>query len=708
MTIRPLSLSLIAVLSAGPVLAQTETAPDRVGRIAAVTGTVSFHLAGATEWQVASRNLPVTTGLAVWSAPAAEAALDVSGSRIVLGSGTELDVDRLDAQTMATTQPQGETYWHLRAVAADTYVVHTPRGTVTLATDGRYAIASGDTDHPTTITVLDGSATLTDGPDAPPVVTGQELTITGDGAANATASLGPVVEDAFLRHVLAEETPRTPTPRTSSAPAIVAQMTGADALDDVGRWTESAEYGPVWYPPAADYVPYRQGNWAYVAPWGWTWVDAAPWGFAPSHYGRWSRFDGRWGWVPGRDWAPGQAPVYAPALVGFIGGAALGIGVGAAREQFVGWAPLGPREAYRPPYQVDRRTIDILNQPNGATRPVALDRGAITIVPTQILTTSAPVGTAFQSGAGIAVGAAPVINFRPQTVPTRATLGATRAMLQQINPVGLTAPTSHIGAGPTLSRAVLEGPRPEIAPSTPPISPLGGAAVGAAIGAVGGSLLRPPARSNDLPTLRQRGDTPSGIPTPTAQPRPPIRPNLLDPTQNERRGPDLLSGRNPIAVPPPNFPRPGAIATPYRPEPPRIAAPAPAPAPIFREPPSLREQRQLQLQPAFREPPPVQQQRPPPPQPQREQPPPAFREPPPIQQQRPPQPQPQPQSQREPQREPPPPAFRAPPPIQQQRPPPPQPEPQRVPPPPMSRPAPPSRPQNAPPRPEERERRPER
>ena len=348
MTIRPLSLSLVAVLSAGPALAQTETAPDRVGRIAAVTGTVSFHLAGATEWQVATRNLPVTTGLAVWSAPAAEATLDVSGSRIVLGSGTELDVDRLDAQTMATTQPQGETYWHLRAVAADTYVVHTPRGTVTLATDGRYAIVSGDTDHPTTITVLDGSATLTDGPDAPPVVTGQELTITGDGATNATASLGPVVEDAFLRHALAEEAPRPPAPRTASAPAIVAQMTGADALDDVGRWTESAEYGPVWYPPAADYVPYRQGNWAYVAPWGWTWVDAAPWGFAPSHYGRWSRFDGRWGWVPGRDWAPGQAPVYAPALVGFIGGAALGISVGAAREQFVGWAPLGPREAYRP------------------------------------------------------------------------------------------------------------------------------------------------------------------------------------------------------------------------------------------------------------------------------------------------------------------------------------------------------------------------
>ncbi len=58
-------------------------------------------------------------------------------------------------------------------------------------------------------------------------------------------------------------------------------------------------------------------------PWGWTWVDDAPWGFAPYHYGRWASFGGRWGWIPG---PYGVTPVYAPALVAWIGGGRGGSG----------------------------------------------------------------------------------------------------------------------------------------------------------------------------------------------------------------------------------------------------------------------------------------------------------------------------------------------------------------------------------------------
>ena len=285
---QPAALPPLTPPSAQPALAPP---PSRVGRIAAVTGSVSFHLAGATEWQVASPNLPVTTGTALWVAPAGEAAIGIDGgNRAVLGPSTEFDLDRLDDQALAATQAQGESYLHLRLVPpGETNTVQTPRGVVTIASAGRYAIASGDTEHPTLITVLDGAATLTGIPATAEIGPGQTLTITGDGAATPfTPSLGAAVQDAFLRHVLAEERP--PAARPSPAPAIVAQMTGAEALDEVGEWSENAEYGPVWYPPVASYVPYRQGKWAYVAPWGWTWVDDAPWGFAPTHYGRWAQF----------------------------------------------------------------------------------------------------------------------------------------------------------------------------------------------------------------------------------------------------------------------------------------------------------------------------------------------------------------------------------------------------------------------------------
>ncbi|MFO1296524.1 MAG: DUF6600 domain-containing protein [Rubrivivax sp.] len=83
------------------------------------------------------------------------------------------------------------------------------------------------------------------------------------------------------------------------------------------------DYGAIWYPSTvtAGWAPYRYGRWAWVRPWGWTWVDEAPWGFAPFHYGRWVHWHGRWCWAPG---GYVQRPVYAPALVAWVGGPGLG------------------------------------------------------------------------------------------------------------------------------------------------------------------------------------------------------------------------------------------------------------------------------------------------------------------------------------------------------------------------------------------------
>ena len=55
--------------------------------------------------------------------------------------------------------PQGQIYLRLRALApGETYTVTTPRGAVTIAPPGRYDIVAGDTDNPTRVTVLEGSA----------------------------------------------------------------------------------------------------------------------------------------------------------------------------------------------------------------------------------------------------------------------------------------------------------------------------------------------------------------------------------------------------------------------------------------------------------------------------------------------------------------------------------------------------------------------
>src|SRR5208282_5188732 len=88
-----------------------------------------------------------------------------------------------------------------------------------------------------------------------------------------------------------------------------------------GRWDTAQGYGEVWYPKVpAGWVPYADGRWVWIVPWGWTWVDAESWGFAPCHYGRWALIGESWAWVPG---AFEPFPVYAPALIGFLGGSGL-------------------------------------------------------------------------------------------------------------------------------------------------------------------------------------------------------------------------------------------------------------------------------------------------------------------------------------------------------------------------------------------------
>ena len=56
-----------------------------------------------------------------------------------------------------------------------------------------------------------------------------------------------------------------------------------------------------------------------------------------------------------------ERAVYAPALVAFVGGTELGVALGAQNRRPVGWFPLGPREAYVPPYTADRAYYQRIN-----------------------------------------------------------------------------------------------------------------------------------------------------------------------------------------------------------------------------------------------------------------------------------------------------------------------------------------------------------
>ena len=445
-------------VQAQPNLAQADP-PARVGRIAWISGTVSFHTEGDTQWSSAAVNYPVSSGNAVWTEPSATTELEISNSRIVLAGTTEFDIATLDSNGLQAVAAQGEAYLHLRDVpAAEAWSVQTPRGLVRLSGAGRYDIVVGTTEQPTLVTVVDGAAEI-EGPGVSlRVASGQTATITGTDSFQG--SIGSALYDPFLTAQQAAERPRP----TAPIPAPVAIMPGGSDLAGYGDWAQAPEYGQVWYPPvAAGWVPYREGHWAYIAPWGWTWIDDAPWGFAPFHYGRWVEIGSRWAWSPG-DFADAGPPVYAPALVAFIG-------IGLAAHS-IGWIPLGPHEPFRPWFHASDRYVRGVNLGRATNNNMPIDRyrnrGAATAIPVAAMAGSRPVRSfARHLTAQQITTARPIVGQQP----VRPTAGIPSSGARQVNPgpaVGLrSAPgpafhTPPVGAGLA---------RPGVAPFAMPTIP---------------------------------------------------------------------------------------------------------------------------------------------------------------------------------------------------------------------------------------------
>ena len=494
--------------------------PARVGRLARIGGTVSFHTADADHWEPATLNEPVTSGNAFWTQPGSSADIDIGGGRVALDQASEFSIDQLDDTTFLATASQGRAYVRIRqSHMGETNTIRTPRGTVVLGGAGAYEITVGDTQTPTQVTVVEGAATITGPGVSLSIGEHQTAQITGsDDNFSGIVTAGGM--DPFLSSQLASDAPPPVAANMPPPPPVVQQMTGYDSVASTGVWDNTPDYGEIWYPPVeADWAPYRYGRWAFVAPWGWTWIDDAPWGFAPFHYGRWVEWRGRWGWVPV---APGVAvygrPVYAPALVTFVGaaaGVAIGIGIGAA----VGWIPLGPREPYRPPYRVSEtylRQVNVthvtnitnINNFNNAPGNYVNARGA----------TMASAG-AMQSSQSLRGVARPVepgqlssfhSTERPGVTPTTATQGVTPGVAHSLNlPTSSGAPV-RTAPGPSFqphpSPALAGGSAPiHTAPLVPQVPQHSGFA------APGGNATPSPhpAPSNGLPPMTVHGAPPA-------------------------------------------------------------------------------------------------------------------------------------------------------------------------------------------------------
>lgn len=568
-------------------MGQTEP-PTRVGRLAFVDGIVSFHDNRQAGWGPAIVNTPLTSGDALWTEPGAHSEISVGGTRVRLDGATQLDMLALDDSQTRLQLAQGRV--DIKTFDLDArqrYQIVTPRGTISLLQQGDYYLEAGTTEDPTRLGVRSGAA--------------QIESLNGQVLAVRPGEVGEVLDDSGALQLRTIRTAPPPQPAywaerdrqiVYDPPQYVsAGMIGYEDLNAYGDWINDGGYGRVWVPRAvpSGWAPYRIGHWAYVEPWGWTWIDEQPWGFAPYHYGRWANSRGRWVWVPPQR---EPRPVYAPALVAFVGGVELAVTLANASAAPVGWFPLGPREVYVPSYTTNRDYYRRLNRSARIDDRILEDRWQraqrqeawadrrsawanqrfATVVPSTAFVRSEPVSRTALQVAPEKVAAAPVAPVAAPPAPTapvsaKAAPAAPSAELKSVDvPVAKTA----VAAMPALTRpTVIEtrsapGPRtatvqPQTAPdgdrrlrpATPPLAPRQGAAPPELKGTVTPAPAQPQRQQQAAPQP-QAAPAPRSAPPPVALPKPVESPRQqAAPQPQARPEPPRQQAPQPQAVPAP-------------------------------------------------------------------------------------------------------------------------------------------------------------
>ncbi len=337
--------------------------PGRVARISVLQGEVSLEPAGANSFSQAELNYPLTIGDRVYADLQALTELETAGLAVRMSNGADVTLTNLTDAVAQFGLAQGS----IRVSTRDTPApdgssgvveIDTPNGTIWVQAAGDIRVDAYPQNNTTVVTVTSGQVEVV-GPNLDQTLGPNEavqLSGTNQVSAQFVGAAAPDALDQFddtrenqYQSTIAQESQYV-------SPDII----GGEDLASYGAWAPDPSYGAVWYPRgvAVDWVPYHNGRWVYIRPWGWTWVESEPWGFAPFHYGRWANFGGRWGWIPGPPptvVARPIHPVYSPALVAFVGSSGFGV---------TAWFPLGPGEAFVPSYAASTAYVNRVNVTN--------------------------------------------------------------------------------------------------------------------------------------------------------------------------------------------------------------------------------------------------------------------------------------------------------------------------------------------------------
>lgn len=343
-----IALVLVLVcLASVPILAHPAEPPDEdqqedsIGRtpprLSFVDGHVSFWRPGAQEWVQAQINTPLAPGDELYTGSPGNLELQIGARAFVRGwANTQLGLTNQEPDFLQFKVTAGYASFDLRSLdPGHTVEVDTPNAAFTIEHPGYYRVRVAG-DRTSFISRRAGRAIVTPASgDTVAIAASEEVVVEGTDHPQVSSFVAPKLDDWDTWNYARTDALLDAV----SARYVPAGTYGVDDLDHYGQWRVVDEYGPVWVPTgvSAGWAPYTTGAWMLDPFYGWTWVDTAPWGWAPYHYGRWVYVNNIWAWTPG----PAMArPVYAPALVVFVGGPGVGVGV-AVTSPLVGWVALG-------------------------------------------------------------------------------------------------------------------------------------------------------------------------------------------------------------------------------------------------------------------------------------------------------------------------------------------------------------------------------
>ncbi len=466
----PAVLALLVSTAALSALADADP-PGRAVRIKYISGAVSLQPGGVNDWVAAVVNRPLTTSDRVWTDKEARAELHLGSAALRMNAETSLTFTNVSDDIVQVELDQGTLNLHIRHLfGGETYEIDTPNQAFTILKPGDYRFDVDPNADTTSVTVWKGEGEANGQGPGVKLRSGHQATFSGGTSLEHQTASAPDLDgfDDWCRvHDDRED-------HAKSYQYVSADVVGADDLDEYGTWRVEAAYGPVWVPAVAPgWAPYRNGHWVWVEPWGWTWVDEAPWGFAPSHYGRWVHIGGYWAWAPGP--VVVARPVYAPALVAWVGGPHFGVSLSFGGGGGVGWFPLGWGEPYVPSYHASRNYFQQVNVTNTHITNITTVTnnyyvtnnnttvvnnnvhniryvnqnvtGAVTAVPTRAMTNSEPVARAAVAVPASELKAAAIVNTAA-VAPVRTSVLGTRGGAPMALP-----PSRVMTARPVVSRA---------------------------------------------------------------------------------------------------------------------------------------------------------------------------------------------------------------------------------------------------------------